>query len=212
MNIILDFDGCIVNTIKRIVDMYNQDHNDNVDWHTVKSWGFKECTKLNNEVLNSYFAQQRFFNEELEFMPYAKEVIKELANTHKITVCSMGSENNLKYKEKWLNDNLGVYHKFIGVLESEYKDKSHIDMSGCVFIDDSAKNLETSNASVKICYGEVFPWNEFFAGESRLYQWHDFVLGEHSVNDWLDVCNVMNVSTRGIKQPTWEIHIGAEVR
>ena len=190
MRVVLDFDGCIVNTIKRIVDMYNEDFNDNVDWHTVKSWGFTECTKLDGDTLNSYFAEQRFFNKELEFMPYAKDSIQKIAEKYGIIVCSMGSQDNLKYKKQWLQNKLGVKHEFIGVLESEHCDKSHINMEHCALVEDSARNLETSNAKIKICYGEVFPWNESFGG-NRDYQWHDFVNGRHSVKNWLDVCSVL---------------------
>ena len=56
--------------------------------------------------------------------------------------------------------------------EQEYKDKSHIDMSDGIFIDDSVNNLETSNAAIKICFGDEYPWNEKWKG-IRCANWHE---------------------------------------
>lgn len=51
------------------------------------------------------------------------------------------------------------------------KNKSHIDMSGSLFIDDSAHNLETSNAEIKICFGEIYPWNKNWDGK-HYWNWN----------------------------------------
>ena len=52
----------------------------------------------------------------------------------------------------------------------KHNDKSHIDMSDSIFIDDSYKNLATSNAKEKICFGDKYSWNEQWEGK-RLLNW-----------------------------------------
>lgn len=44
-------------------------------------------------------------------------------------------------------------------------------MSGSLFIDDSAHNLTTSNAEIKICFGEIYPWNKNWDGK-HYWNWN----------------------------------------
>ena len=73
-------------------------------------------------------------------------------------------------EEKWCKEHL-PFCQFIGVNLKEYKDKSHIDMNGGLFIDDSAHNLETSNAETKICFGEIYSWNKEWNGK-HCWDWN----------------------------------------
>ena len=160
-------DGVIVQTIKAIVELYNEDFKYYkkfvpVNWWEVNTWDFKECNCASAEYINTYFNQQRFFDR-LEYMDWAKEVLGELKDTYDITIVSSGYSPNLKIKEKWINEHL-PYCKFIGVNLKEYKDKSHIDMSDGVFIDDSMHNLITSNALINICFGDEYEWNKNWTG------------------------------------------------
>lgn len=73
----LDFDGCIVDSIRAIVDLYNDDfqaypnfrymHPDDI--HT---WNFTECECATKDAINAYFNVPRFFKE-LQFMPMAQQ-------------------------------------------------------------------------------------------------------------------------------------------
>ena len=105
-------------------------------------------------------------------MPWARETLEELRKDGEITVVSLGYSPNLVQKELWIRKNL-PFCKFIGVDMKYYSDKSHIDMSGKGFIDDSAKNLETSNAMLKICFGDIYNWNKDWKG-LRCASWYDF--------------------------------------
>ena len=53
----------------------------------------------------------------------------------------------------------------------EYDDKSHIDMSGGVYIDDNMKNLNT-NAKENICFGSIYEWNKDWEGK-RCFNWYE---------------------------------------
>lgn len=178
----LDFDGTIVNTIATITFLYNEDfkYYKNfvpIKWWEVNTWDFAECNCASAEYINTYFNQQRFFDR-LTYMDWAKEVLNELKNVYDITIVSSGYSPNLKAKAIWIKENL-PYCEFIGVNLKEYKDKSHIDMSCSIFIDDSSHNLTTSNALVNICFGDVYPWNEEWTG-FRCKNWNDvknFLLG-----------------------------------
>ena len=171
----IDFDGCIVNTIKTICDLYNEDFKyykkfHPVKWWEVNTWDFRECNCAAPEYINTYFNQQRFFDR-VEYMDWAKNILDKLSERYDITIVSSGYSPNLKAKEIWINNNL-PYCEFIGVNLKKYKDKSHVDMSNGIFIDDSMNNLVTSNAKIKVCFGEIYPWNENWNG-IRCYNWHE---------------------------------------
>ena len=173
-NIFVDFDGVITNSIKGIVDCYNEDFKhykkfNSIDWRSINTWDFEELECATPEYINTYFNQQRFFDK-LEFMPNAKEILEELSEDYNITIVSSGYSPNLRAKQIWIEKNL-PFCGFIGVNMKEYKDKSHVaEMRTGIFIDDSSSNLKTSNALVNICFGDEYSWNEDWDGV-RLFGW-----------------------------------------
>ena len=173
--IFLDYDGCIVNTIKCICSLYNEDFQYyknfiHINWWEVNTWDFAECNCATPEYINTYFNQQRFFDR-IEYMDWAEKILDILKEDFEITIVSSGYSPNLIAKEKWVKEHL-PYCNFIGVNLKEYEDKSHIDMFDGIFIDDSANNLETSNAAIKICFGDEYPWNKKWDG-IRCANWHE---------------------------------------
>lgn len=167
--------GTIVNTIKSIVSLYNEDFvaykkYKYINWIDINTWDFTELSATTPEYVNHYFNQPRFFKH-LDFMDNFEEVYLKLKEKYDITIVSSGYSPNLKLKELWIDENLPGC-KFIGVNLKDYKDKAHIDMSDGVFLDDSAHNLITSNAKVKICFGEEYEWNKDWTG-IRLKNWYE---------------------------------------
>ena len=183
MRVIIDIDNTLINTIATITKLYNEDFQwyskfKPIDWHNVKTWNFEELELASREYINHYFNQPRFFREAI-FMDDALEVINRLyQKRYEIIFCSMCYSPNGRGKEIFLRG-LFPYAKFINVNIKEYPDKSHIDMSGAIFVDDSGENLETSNAAIKICFGDLLPWNENYDGD-RCYSWLDL---EHYIEN-----------------------------
>ena len=169
----VDFDGVIVATIDAIVDLYNEDfqyYDDfkKVNWWEVDTWDFEECNCASKVHIDSYFNQPRLFKK-ICFMPYAKECIEELSKYYKIKIVSHGYPPNIKQKEIWIKEKL-PFAAFIGVDLKKYRDKSHIDMSNGLFIDDSFNNLITSKAKECICFGDKYEWNHNWTGK-RMVNW-----------------------------------------
>ena len=173
--IYLDFDGCIVNTIKAVVDTYNEDfryYNNfkKVDWTDIFHWDFRELKYADMDYINLLFTQPRFFKR-LEFMDNAKEVLKELSEKYEIVIVSMGITPNLRAKKNWIRKHL-PYAKFVGVNYFKYYNKDHIDMSdGILFLDDSESNLKVNAQNIAV-FGDVYPWNERWDGD-RCSNWYD---------------------------------------
>lgn len=173
----IDFDGCLVDTISAIVSIYNEDYCAYKKFKPIKpedinTWNFEECNCASDSSINQYFNTPRFF-ERLEFMPNAKTIIWLLSYNYDISIVSHGYSPNLKLKEIWIKEHLPSCINFIGVNLKEHDDKSCVDMSDGIFIEDNTKNLHSSNAFKKIVYGKSYPWNKDDAGFIRCYDWID---------------------------------------
>lgn len=173
----IDMDLTLYNTVKCITELYDQDfkyYSDykKIPWQEVKSWNFNELSASTPEYINTYFNQKRFFDN-VEIFPNAKEVIKNLSNVYDIVFVSHGYSPNLRLKKEWISENF-PYAGFIGVNLKYHKDKSCVDMENGIFIEDTPKNLETSNASIKICYGD-YDWNHNYKNYKtlRACNWKD---------------------------------------
>ncbi len=166
-------ENTIINSIKTIVELYNEDYKyysnyQYIHWTDINTWDFRECNCAKPKHIKRYFTQPRFFNK-IEFMDNAKEVLYELKNKYEIIIVSMGIQPNLFGKEVWIKDNI-PFARFIGIDMKKCKDKSCIDMSDGILIDDEKRYLDTSNAKTKICFGEEYEWNKNWIGK-RCFNW-----------------------------------------
>jgi 5'(3')-deoxyribonucleotidase len=172
----VDFDGTLINSIKKIVSLYDLDYSNEanykkVHWTDINSWGFNELKLTDKDKINGYFCDPRFFDNNLEYMDNAYEVINRLKEYYYIYIVSMGLTVNLSLKNTWLRKNL-PFAEFIGCNLNDFSNKSHLDLSDGTLIDDVAENLDFCNAEEKIVFGDIYPWNK----ESkyiRKYNWTD---------------------------------------
>ena len=166
--------GVITNSIDAIVSLYNDDFQAYPDYHYIKpddinTWDFKECNCAKHDTFTTYFNTPRFYRN-LKFMDQADVFLWLLSYQFDFTIVSFGNPANLKLKEMWIDKKLKLFindskmlnqanTKFIGLDFSEYDNKSCVDMSDGIFIDDTYEHLVTSNAKHKIVFGKQYPWN-----------------------------------------------------
>lgn len=172
----IDFDNTIVNSTKKIVEMWKRKHNGksdykNIHWTEIYTFGFEELNISKEEVFD-YFKSKEFFTN-LEYLDNAESIINLLiAEGWNIKVVSMGTSENLALKEKWVSENLPNEIEFIGINLNDYSNKSHIDMSDGILIDDEVHYLESSNAQECICFGDILGWNDSWTGK-RCWNWYE---------------------------------------
>ena len=188
----VDFDGVIVDSIKAICDLYNEDFSyysdfKPVDPNDVLTYDFSECNCASKEIIDWYFNTPRFF-EKLEFMPSAYDYLKSLSTDFRIVIVSHGFSPNLRAKEKWINKYL-PFAELYGVNLKDFQDKSCVDMSGGIFIDDKISNLDSSNAAFKLVFGKRYPWNDDNSNYIRVWDWDDvytmFTLADMVERKWV---------------------------
>ena len=185
--IFIDMDLTLFNTVRVITELYDEDfryYSDykRIPWTEVKSWSFDELNAAPKGYIDTYFNQKRFFDR-VKMFPDAKEVIDRLSRIYKIVFVSHGFSPNLRLKKKYIKEHF-PYAEFIGVNLKEHNDKSCVDMLNGIFIDDMIKNLDSSNADMKICFGD-YEWNKCHSSELKDYikvtNWKE--IGELLLND-----------------------------
>jgi len=167
-SIMIDFDGTVVNTIKAICELYNEDFTyyknfKHVKWTDINTYDFKECKKASLKQIHTYFNQPRFF-EKLEFMANSCETIHKLCSIYTVYFVSIGTYPNLTLKSKFLEESFPKSY-FIPINSKKYPDKAHVNMKDSILIDDEERHLFSCNAKDSICFGETYPWNENWKGK-----------------------------------------------
>ena len=177
LKLYIDFDNTLVNTTEAICTLYNERYKHHSSfrharWWEVHRYDFAdECHLLPLEEMHSMFEEDEFFKV-VNFMPVASEITLELADYYDIYIVTIGTPKNLELKKEWLKHHMGYVKGFIGVDTNKYKDKSSVDMSDGIHIDDVSKMLHTSNAMRRICYGDIEPWNKDWTRE-RCFNWYE---------------------------------------
>ena len=200
----------MVDTISSICNIYNEDFKaypgfQKINPKQVQTWNFEECNCASSDVFDMYFNTPRFFKN-LQFMEHADAILWLLSYQFNFTIVSHGNTPNLKLKNEWIIKNFkyfignskmmnNAYVNFIGVNFKDHSDKSHVDMSGSIFVDDSYKNLLTSTASHKIVFGEVFPWNEENEKATGEYK---YVRCKNWIELYQEISRIQNTESHGM--------------
>jgi 5'(3')-deoxyribonucleotidase len=125
------------------------------------------------EDVRKIFASYDFFKF-VQLMPNAYEVLYRLKDITNPIICSIGTYGNISRKSKWLEKNLPFIQNCILINNGEnIMDKSRIVMSNAIFVDDIIENLNSSNATYKICFGKIYSWNKDLPnGYYRALDWN----------------------------------------
>ena len=137
----------------------------------MQTYDCKECNLLTKERLREYFDRSDFYDFtdiNTIFWDVLALIVKKGWEPVFVTV---GSIPNIASKTAWFKDSINEddHASFIGLADA--KDKSSIDMSDGIMIDDHPDMLNSSNAAVKICFGE-YGWNKDWKG-LRAKNWKD---------------------------------------
>lgn len=155
MKIFCDFDDTLVKSSKRVVEMINLQFGTSKSESDVVDWGYKSIYKnITRQEVYNIFDSERFFDN-LDVFDGAIEFL----SGHTVEFCTIGSHKNLNMKVDYLNMNYPNEFIFSG---HTCGDKSSIDMSGGVQIDDKVSNLENTNAKIKILFKNFnnFVWQK----------------------------------------------------
>lgn len=183
----LDADDTILNSSETIIGILNEKYNINPPKRYMDLWDWDYKTiypHLISEEVEQMFGSDEFFNRvkiEEKFLKFY-EANKEYID---ITIVTKGNSENLAKKEAMFAK-IWPEAKFCGMnldfANLDY-DKSSIDMTEGIQIDDRFDALETTNAGCKILilhYKDLY-WNRQTSNVENLYK----------VNNWDEIIQIL---------------------
>lgn len=193
LKLFLDFDQTIVNAVEAYCETYNNIYAhchgfEYAEWEKIKRWDLTDQCPMHTEP-ETLFASWLFFELLNPMDDNTFEMLEEIKEFCDITICTIGTPENIIRKTQWIVDNLGISDMILLSQEKITMDKSVVNMEGAVFVDDSYKNLLSSNADFKICFGTT-EWNKDWSG--------------CRVDNWSQLCSVL-------KRHYWDVMLQSGV-
>ena len=177
----IDFDNTIFNSALRICDLYNKHFRYYEDFVAAKPENIQRsdfsdvCPLANESNIRFFFNSPEFLavednggyywmsQKEGNHIWTTKGYLETLDRFFRIIIISTGDTSNLALKHKFVKKYL-PFADFIGL---EAYDKSEVDMSDGILIDDNIAHLRTSNAATKVLYGQKRPWDDEMTEEEK---------------------------------------------
>ena len=165
LKLFLDFDETIVKTTKQFVELANKKFNTDKNWKNLKCWCFQDLyPNIRNQDIDEIFDSKELYNN-IESHENCISTLNKIKDYVDINIATIGSDTNLFNKKEWLKNNFtDIDYNFLDVKVNfdrniNKHNKSTIDMSGGIFIDDRIDNLRSSNATIKILYKSYNDYN-----------------------------------------------------
>lgn len=153
MNIYIDFDDTITQSVENVIRIVNQRFNKNVKVQDIGEWDFSDVyPDIPLEDIVNVFGEEEFFRT-LKFNDDVIPTLRKYTKYNNIIIVSKVDMSIIQRKFNWVKNHLidiGINVEFYGVPLG--KSKSIIDMSDGIMIDDNASFLKETNAKYKILY------------------------------------------------------------
>lgn len=179
MNLYIDFDNVITNSSEIIVELLNEKYHCNKNFNDLTEYNFSDLFPM----LDYWDIEKLFKSEELfkrvkiidgfnDFMKLNSEKFE------KLFVVTIGTKENLEMKRKFLTDNKLGFIELIGIENHGNNNKSLVDMSDGILIDDNSECLRSSNAMIKVLFQPYkrWKWAQKEANDNFIIvkSWNDF--------------------------------------
>ena len=156
LNLFIDFDNTIVDTTDAAVKIYNNYFNTNINSLDIENYSMEPFISLNEKERSDLFCKDSLY-EILKPFDNVHNILKNLRDSNlfnKIYLVTNCSAKSIPHKIKWLKDN-NFDNLFDGKLYLDVNqgyNKSMINMSNSILIDDHRENHLTSNAKYKLSF------------------------------------------------------------
>jgi 5'(3')-deoxyribonucleotidase len=176
MNIFLDFDDTIVESIENVVRIANKRYNRNVQISDIHHWDFTYLYDgIPRDDIIHIFGEQEFFDT-LRFKRGAILTLQKFSKRNFLNIVSRVIDYDaMMLKYYWINEHLNGMNIPVGFMGiPPHKDKSIVDMSDGIAIDDNAQYLNDTNAKYKILFDNQndMDVNQYWTGD-RVYSWYE---------------------------------------
>src|SRR5574344_2504244 len=134
--IVLDFDSCIIDTSKSIIQLHNKLNPDKyIEYNPNHDWNFSPIINTKEELTELFklFDNKDFYGDTLVVFPNAIEVINRLAEDNIIFICSKHCDSRKPLTTAWINK---VMPKVELIFVDNFADKGKLLKNCDIVIDD----------------------------------------------------------------------------
>lgn len=153
MNIYIDFDDTITNSIQALLAISNRRYGTSYKIEDVGDWNFKDIyPNIPLKEIVSIYDTDEFYNL-LSIKRDALFVLRRFAKRNKIFIVTKVNKKSMVQKFQWIKEhiqNFGIDVELIGIPLN--KSKGIVNMSEGIMIDDNVKFLNETNAKYKILF------------------------------------------------------------
>ena len=188
IKLFIDADDTILKSSETTIDILNKKFNiiPPKTFDDIHDWGYRsiygQCT---DEIINDIYDSDEFF-EQVEMYEDFLNFYNSHENDFEWYIVTKGHEKNIKNKEKYFKKYLPkakvIGCKFKSYNDKEY-DKSHIDMSYGIQIDDRTDCLMGTNSDTKILFKNKTEgyWNQINSANEDMY----------IANEWKEIIDIL---------------------
>lgn len=185
IKIYLDCDDTILNSSQTVINILNSRYGTNKNFEDLKDWGYRSIVKtVTGDEINEIYDSDEFW-ETVTFKEDFKNFYQKHKNSFRWVIVTKGNTVNLEKKRSFLDNLFQDNYDFVPLnfnIESGF-DKSSVDMSEGIQIDDKTECLIGTSAVCKILiknYKSVY-WNKTPMHETNIY----------AVNDWKEIEDIL---------------------
>ena len=188
IKLFIDADDTILKSSETTIDILNKKFNimPPKTFDDIHDWGYRsiygQCT---DEIINDVYDSDEFF-EQVEIYEDFLNFYNSHENDFEWYIVTKGHEKNIKNKEEYFKKHL-PRAKVIGCKFKSYNDKkydkSHIDMSYGIQIDDRTDCLIGTNSDTKILFKNKAEryWNQINDANEDIY----------IANEWKEIIDIL---------------------
>lgn len=167
LNILLDSDGVCVQTMEKVIKLYNEEHGLRFRLEDIKKGDLSKIQQKGTDMFK-YFKEKGFFLDLEPIFESQKYIKKMVEDGHNVFICTASPK-------------LGIVDKIDNLLSLFpcLKEENIIPISakhllkGDIILDDGYHNIKSSICDIKVLYTQ--PWNESKEGDFlRVSNWKEF--------------------------------------
>ena len=180
-NLFIDFDNTLVDTVQALIQLYNEEHRgksqipENIQY---EHWNLAELFPLWDKYDIEEIFNDRYLPLYYTGFSDVYKAIRILSDKYQTYIVSCGGYPNITYKANWINETYLIPNNVNSILltknAEDQPDKSIIDMSNGILIDDNLHSLDTSNAKFKYVFGKEREYNKTNKYQ-RLETWKEVI-------------------------------------
>lgn len=151
IKIYLDFDNTITDTSQRLLELLNKKYNKQYSKSNIYKYDLSDLYPETSSQDIYNICSDKYFYNELKPINGVIETLSSMNNNYKYYIASVCYGESHVLKQKYLDDICGNKISFSGFYIFD-KNKSCLDMSDGIVIDDNSEMLRSTNSKFKILF------------------------------------------------------------